>query len=632
MRRMPVIGANRTDRRLAGTSAACPVAKARDAGKKFRGKTGAVPGDLVDGSEGMARARMGVVGDQSALLFLTLFHVRFSISSGATQMRSRASVLGCLISLLVVGGSFTQALGQAVTTIFTYQGVLKQSGNPLNATVDLRFRLYDAAVGGNQVGTTQALNNASIVDGLVTANIDFGVNAFTGNSRWIQIDVNPTPNGGVGPFTPLTPRQELKAVPYAMYALSGNSQWVSNGTALNYTDGNVSVGTTTQNGRVTIYPATGGGIQTGLYVRNTDTTNQYSVSNFISDSPAGIAIQASVASAGGSTGRAISATNNSSTGWAGYFVGRGYFSDSVGIGTTGPLALLHISRPSGDSTDPLRISTNTGSPLFITSTMTATGSTINTSSSITSAASMQLNNVNAGNVILAGGGGSVGIGNELSPSAKMQIVEGTDAEPTGGGYLALGPDTSTNLRMDNNEIMAVNNGAPATLFLNNDGGDVTISPAGTGRLITRILQITGGSDLSEQFEVSATSVTPAPGMVVVIDPNNPGQLIPACGAYDRKVAGVISGAGGVATGMMMSQSGTIADGEHPVALTGRVYCLADAAHADIEPGDMLTTSDTPGHAMKALDPDRSHGAIIGKAMTALPRGERGLVLVLVNLQ
>jgi hypothetical protein len=63
-----------------------------------------------------------------------------------------------------------------------------------------------------------------------------------------------------------------------------------------------------------------------------------------------------------------------------------------------------------------------------------------------------------------------------------------------------------------------------------------------------------------------------------------------------------------------------------------VYCLVDATDAAIEPGDLLTTSATAGHAMKAIDSDRSHGAVIGKAMTALPRGEKGLVLVLVNLQ
>jgi hypothetical protein len=68
-----------------------------------------------------------------------------------------------------------------------------------------------------------------------------------------------------------------------------------------------------------------------------------------------------------------------------------------------------------------------------------------------------------------------------------------------------------------------------------------------------------------------------------------------------------------------------------VALTGRVYVLADAAHGTIEPGDLLTTSDTPGHAMKVSDHAKAQGAILGKAMSELTHG-KGMVLVLVTLQ
>jgi hypothetical protein len=83
--------------------------------------------------------------------------------------------------------------------------------------------------------------------------------------------------------------------------------------------------------------------------------------------------------------------------------------------------------------------------------------------------------------------------------------------------------------------------------------------------------------------------------------------------------------------MVMGQEGSVADGLHPVALTGRVYVHVDSTGGAIEPGDLLTTSDVPGHAMKVTDPTRSHGAIIGKAMSALAADERGMVLVLVNL-
>ncbi len=170
----------------------------------------------------------------------------------------------------------------------------------------------------------------------------------------------------------------------------------------------------------------------------------------------------------------------------------------------------------------------------------------------------------------------------------------------------------------------------------NTGGGTALRVEGTASV--GALQITGGADFAENFDVSVVIVsdeTTAPkieaGMVVSIDPTNPGKLQLSRQAYDRRVAGVISGAGGVKTGMVMGQEGTLADGKHPVALGGRVYCWVDASYGAIKPGDLLTTSPTPGHAMKVSNRVRAQGAIIGKAMTGLKNG-KGLVLVLVTLQ
>jgi hypothetical protein len=152
------------------------------------------------------------------------------------------------------------------------------------------------------------------------------------------------------------------------------------------------------------------------------------------------------------------------------------------------------------------------------------------------------------------------------------------------------------------------------------------------QLLVNSLTITGGADLSEPFVISRDSPMQAldPGSLVVIDENNPGHLKRSEHAYDTRVAGIISGAGGVSTGIELRQKGVTQGGQN-VALAGRVYALADASVGPITPGDLLTTSGTPGHAMKVTHHDRAPGAIIGKAMTALPSG-RGLVLVLVSLQ
>jgi hypothetical protein len=64
---------------------------------------------------------------------------------------------------------------------------------------------------------------------------------------------------------------------------------------------------------------------------------------------------------------------------------------------------------------------------------------------------------------------------------------------------------------------------------------------------------------------------------------------------------------------------------------GKVFCKIDARYAPIEAGDLLTTSDTPGHAMKATDPMKAFGTVVGKALGSLENGT-GLVPVLVALQ
>jgi hypothetical protein len=216
-----------------------------------------------------------------------------------------------------------------------------------------------------------------------------------------------------------------------------------------------------------------------------------------------------------------------------------------------------------------------------------------------------------------------------------------------GGFNSSGEEGIIYLGDNFNYIKAVHGAgvrigafsAPNAVSINN-GGNVGIGTTTPGRRLdvngttrTEVLEIIGGSDLSEQFEIRKpkTDLLTEPGMVVSIDSEKPGALTLSSKAYDRKVAGIISGAGGIKPGMLMAQEGTIASGANPVALTGRVYAWVDASSGPIEPGDLLTTSNTPGHAMKVADYTKAQGAIIGKAMSSLDQG-KGLVLVLVTLQ
>ncbi|MET8529435.1 hypothetical protein [Micromonospora sp. NPDC005172] len=135
------------------------------------------------------------------------------------------------------------------------------------------------------------------------------------------------------------------------------------------------------------------------------------------------------------------------------------------------------------------------------------------------------------------------------------------------------------------------------------------------------------ADLAEEFDVAADHLhTAIPGAVLVI--GETGALELADKPYDSAVAGVVSGAGSFAPAMVLDRRPD-SDQRRPLALAGKVYCLVDATHGAVRPGDLLTTSPTRGHAMRVADPLKAVGAILGKALGPLPTG-RALVPILVT--
>ena len=136
------------------------------------------------------------------------------------------------------------------------------------------------------------------------------------------------------------------------------------------------------------------------------------------------------------------------------------------------------------------------------------------------------------------------------------------------------------------------------------------------------------ADCAEDFDISGTEEILA-GTVMVIDPA--GALQPCCDAYDKRVAGVVSGAGTYKPAIILDKHPNAAATRLPIALLGKVYCRVEAILAPIEVGDLLTTSSVGGHAMKAVDPLRAFGAVIGKALRPLRQGT-GLIPILISLQ
>ena len=134
-------------------------------------------------------------------------------------------------------------------------------------------------------------------------------------------------------------------------------------------------------------------------------------------------------------------------------------------------------------------------------------------------------------------------------------------------------------------------------------------------------------DCAEEFPlVPGQSLDP--GTVVVLGPN--GAVTQSRLPYDTKVAGVVSGAGDFRPAIILDRQAD-GNGRIPIALIGKVYCKVDAQYGAISVGDMLTTSATPGHAMKASDRLKAFGSVIGKALRALDAGQDSIP-ILVTLK
>ena len=224
-------------------------------------------------------------------------------------------------------------------------------------------------------------------------------------------------------------------------------------------------------------------------------------------------------------------------------------------------------------------------------------------------------------IMLRGSGGGIRAGGNGSDGDLMLFAPGAEGphEDSDRSSIHLSADQA-NVRVGGGT--GLDGGIAGDIFVCNRDNETTIHLDGQAGDI--ILQ---NADCAEDFQL-APGVEASPGDVMVMDAG--GKLRPSTKPYDKRVAGVVSGRGelrpGIILGRHVNATNTI-----PIALVGRTYCKVDATTAPVEVGDLLTTSTTPGMAMKATDLSSGFGSIIGKALQPIATGS-GMIPVLVTLQ
>lgn len=149
-----------------------------------------------------------------------------------------------------------------------------------------------------------------------------------------------------------------------------------------------------------------------------------------------------------------------------------------------------------------------------------------------------------------------------------------------------------------------------------------------GSVIVEDDVILRNADCAEEFTL-ADGESAEPGTVMVLDDD--GRLRASSEPCDTRVAGVVSGAGDLRPGIVLGRDPGQSARRAAIALAGQVNCRVDAGGRGIRPGQLLTTSDRPGHATAVPDACNAVGAIVGKALRPLNRGT-DLIPILVALQ
>jgi hypothetical protein len=332
---------------------------------------------------------------------------------------------------------------------------------------------------------------------------------------------------------------------------------------------------------------------------------------------------------------------------------------NVGIGTTTPGTILHLVRNAPGALGPeLRLENNAGYAgdaeglTFAANSQSRAEirSTVEGGPDFRGTLEFRTGIVTTIERMRITGAGKVGIGTQ-TPGVALEVVaqeygnafRAVDTAPVnqgfGAGILFRGR-TSASEYGDFGAVRAVkgtvtdgdNSGQLRLQVANAAGVLVDAATLWPGR--TEFVGTVTGGSIQAQYQdvaewVPATSDMP-PGTVVILNPDQNNEVMPSVDRYDIRVAGVVSEQPGLILGVA-------GPSKEQIATTGRVRVKVDADAAPIRIGDLLVTSDNPGHAMRSdaieIQGRKFHqpGTIIGKALEPLASGE-GEILVLLSLQ
>lgn len=214
-----------------------------------------------------------------------------------------------------------------------------------------------------------------------------------------------------------------------------------------------------------------------------------------------------------------------------------------------------------------------------------------------------------------------GVGSPYHPGATFSCGANKHVEINSlNGGLVLGEPAYNSFA----DAYCVKNQRSATASVSCDSSHHARISEITDGLITGVGGVAGcaadgsGNDLAEDF-MSVQMLTA--GDVVSLDPNQPERILKSNGLQDNNIIGVVS----TKPGYLLSDLGAGNTG-YPVALAGRVPVNVTNEGGAIAPGDYLTSSSTPGYAMKAGPNDKT----IGQALEAF-NGTSGQVKMFVNV-